>query len=30
LKASAKTRALTVRLHNLAGDVIYTTELPPA
>jgi alkaline phosphatase D len=30
VKASAKTRALTVRLHNLAGDIIYTTELPPA
>jgi alkaline phosphatase D len=30
LKASARTRALTVRLHNLDGDIIYTTELPPA
>jgi alkaline phosphatase D len=30
LRASAKTRALTVRLHNLAGEVIYTKELAPA
>ena len=30
LHASAKTRALTVRLHNLAGEVIYTKELAPA
>jgi alkaline phosphatase D len=30
LTASAKTRALTVRLHNLAGQVIYTNELAPA
>jgi alkaline phosphatase D len=30
LKASAKTRALTVRLHNLAGEIIYTAELAPA
>jgi alkaline phosphatase D len=30
LTASAKTRALTVRLHNLAGEVIYTNELAPA
>jgi alkaline phosphatase D len=30
LRASAKTRALTARLHNLAGDVIYTNELAPA
>jgi len=29
LTASAKTRALTVRLHNLAGQVIYTNELAP-
>ena len=28
--AAAKTRALTVRLHNLAGEVIFSTELPPA
>src|SRR5205085_9647671 len=28
LRASARTRALTVRLHNLAGQVIYTNELP--
>lgn len=30
LSASAKTRALTARLHNLAGQVIYTNELAPA
>ncbi|HTM24207.1 MAG TPA: alkaline phosphatase D family protein [Vicinamibacterales bacterium] len=30
LTASAKTRALTVRLHDLAGEVIYTVALPPA
>jgi alkaline phosphatase D len=30
LRASAKTRVLTVRLHNLAGEVIYTKELAPA
>jgi alkaline phosphatase D len=30
LTASAKTRALTVKLHNLAGDILYTNELPPA
>jgi len=30
LRASARTRTLTVRLHNLAGDVIYTNELAPA
>ena len=30
LTASARTRALTVRLHNLAGDILYTNELPPA
>ena len=30
LTANAKTRALTVKLHNLAGDVLYTNELPPA
>jgi alkaline phosphatase D len=30
LTASAKTRALTARLHNLAGDVIFSTELAPA
>lgn len=29
LRVSARTRALTVRLHNLAGDVIYTKELAP-
>jgi alkaline phosphatase D len=29
LKASAKTRALTVQLHDLAGKVIYSTELAP-
>ena len=28
LKASAKTRALTVQLHDLAGKVLYTVELP--
>jgi alkaline phosphatase D len=28
LTATAKTRALTVRLHDLAGKVIYTVELP--
>ena len=30
LTANAKTRALTVKLHNLAGDILYTNELPPA
>ena len=30
LRVSANTRALTARLHNLAGDIIYTNELPPA
>lgn len=30
LTASARTRALTVKLHNLAGDILYTNELPPA
>jgi alkaline phosphatase D len=30
LSASARTRALTVKLHNLAGQVIYTNELAPA
>jgi alkaline phosphatase D len=30
LRVSARTRALTARLHNLAGDVIYTNELAPA
>ena len=30
LRVSAKTRALTARLHNVAGDVIYTNELAPA
>jgi alkaline phosphatase D len=30
LTASAKTRALTVRLHNLASQVLYTNELAPA
>jgi alkaline phosphatase D len=30
LTAAAKTRALTVRLHNLAGNVIFSTELAPA
>ena len=29
LTASAKTRSLTVKLHNLAGDILYTNELPP-
>ena len=29
LKIDARTRAMTVGLHNLAGDVIYTVELPP-
>ena len=28
VKASAKTRALTVQLHDLAGKVIYSVELP--
>jgi alkaline phosphatase D len=27
LRVNAKTRALTVRLHNLAGEIIYTNEL---
>jgi alkaline phosphatase D len=30
LTASARTRALTVKLHNLAGNVLYTNELPPS
>jgi alkaline phosphatase D len=30
LTAAANTRALTVRLHNLAGDVIFSTDLAPA
>ena len=30
LRADAKTRSLTARLHNLAGDIIYTNELAPA
>jgi len=30
LRASARTRTLTARLHNVAGDVIYTNELTPA
>jgi alkaline phosphatase D len=30
LTASAKTGALTVKLHNLAGDVLYANELPPS
>jgi alkaline phosphatase D len=30
LHVSAKTRALTARLHNLAGEVVYTNELAPA
>ena len=30
LTASARTRALTVKLHNLAGDILYTNELPPS
>ncbi|HET7697235.1 MAG TPA: alkaline phosphatase D family protein [Vicinamibacterales bacterium] len=30
LRANAKTRTLTARLHNLAGQVIYTNELAPA
>jgi len=29
LAASARTRALTVKLHNVAGDVLYTNVLPP-
>jgi alkaline phosphatase D len=29
LKASAKTRALTVQLHDLGGRIIYSTELAP-
>ena len=29
LKASAKTRALTVQLHDLSGKTIYSTELAP-
>jgi alkaline phosphatase D len=28
LNIDAKTRALTARLHNLAGEVLYTVELP--
>jgi alkaline phosphatase D len=28
LKASAKTRALTVQLHDLAGRTIYSVDLP--
>ena len=28
LKASAKTRALTAQLHDLAGKILYTVELP--
>ena len=30
LRADANTRALTARLYNLAGDVLYSVELPPA
>jgi alkaline phosphatase D len=30
LRASARTRTLTARLHNLAGEVIYTNQLVPA
>jgi len=30
LRASAKTRALTVALHDLSGKTIFTVELPPA
>jgi alkaline phosphatase D len=30
LKVDARTRALTARLHDLTGKVIYTMELPPA
>ena len=30
LAAAAGTKVLTVRLHNLAGDVIYNVDLPPA
>ena len=29
LAVSAKTRAMTARLHNLAGEIIYTNELAP-
>ena len=29
LQVNARTRALTARLHNLAGDVLYSIELPP-
>jgi len=28
LKASARQRSLTARLHNLAGQVLYTVEIP--
>jgi alkaline phosphatase D len=30
LQVSAKTRAMTARLHNLAGEIIYTNEIAPA
>ncbi len=30
LRADARTKALTVRLHNVAGDVLYSVQLPPA
>ena len=29
LRANAKTRTLTARLHNVAGEIIYTNELAP-
>lgn len=30
LQVNARTRAMTARLHNLAGKIIYSNELPPA
>jgi alkaline phosphatase D len=30
LQASARTRSLTVKLHDLAGKILYSVELPPA
>ena len=29
LRVEAKTKALTVRLHNANGDVLFTVDLPP-
>ena len=28
LRVSAKTRAMTARLHNLAGDTIFSVDIP--